>query len=279
MAFSGLLRTAREILDASGTVEEVLWALWSGTSWPEHLRTRTQRGGSTARLANRDLDAMCALFETAARAEEQVGHKSVGEFLATLGAAGDPRRHPGGAWHPRRVGAPADRAPVQGPGVAAGRGRARAGDLLARPAPPDEPAAGRPHRRGAVRRPGPPAGDQHEGAARRGAPPVLRRLHACVRAAGRHGRRLSGRRGRAAFPVPHRARRGGAAPAGSAAPAAVPARAGQRAASYGVGPRGPTRRSATPPCDGSPAWPPSVAPTDDPWSRQRTRRPGGGPAT
>ena len=27
---------------------------------------------------------MCALFETAARAEEQVGHKSVGEFLATL---------------------------------------------------------------------------------------------------------------------------------------------------------------------------------------------------
>ena len=84
LAFSALLRTAREILDASGTVEEVLWALWSGTSWPEHLRVRTGRGGTAARLANRDLDAMCALFETAARAEEQVGHKSVGEFLATL---------------------------------------------------------------------------------------------------------------------------------------------------------------------------------------------------
>ena len=119
---------ARRCSTPRGTVEEVLWTLWSGTSWPEHLRARTRRGGSTARLANRDLDAMCALFETAARAEEQVGHKSVGEFLATLEAAGDPRRHPGGAWHPRRVGAPADGPPVQGPGVAPGRGRARAGD-------------------------------------------------------------------------------------------------------------------------------------------------------
>jgi superfamily I DNA/RNA helicase/RecB family exonuclease len=86
VAFSGLLRAAREVLDGSGTVEEVLWTLWSGTAWPEHLRARTRRGGTTARLANRDLDAMCALFETAARAEEQVGHKPVGEFLETLEA-------------------------------------------------------------------------------------------------------------------------------------------------------------------------------------------------
>ncbi len=85
-AFAGLLHTARRMLDDAGTVEEVLWTLWAGTSWPEHLRARTRRGGATARLANRDLDAMCALFETAARAEEQVGHKPVGEFLETLEA-------------------------------------------------------------------------------------------------------------------------------------------------------------------------------------------------
>ena len=85
-AFSALLQRARTILDGAATVEEVLWTLWAGTGWPEHLRTRTQRGGATARLANRDLDSMCALFETAARAEEQVGHKSVGEFLETLEA-------------------------------------------------------------------------------------------------------------------------------------------------------------------------------------------------
>jgi superfamily I DNA/RNA helicase len=83
-ALAALLRRARELLDAGGTVEEVLWVLWSGTGWPESLRHRVQRGGSGARLANRDLDALCALFETAARAEEQRGHTSVEAFLATL---------------------------------------------------------------------------------------------------------------------------------------------------------------------------------------------------
>lgn len=81
---SSLLHRARALLDASGTVEEVLWVLWSGTRWPESLRSRVQRGGAGARLANRDLDAVCALFETAARAEEQRGHTSVAAFLATL---------------------------------------------------------------------------------------------------------------------------------------------------------------------------------------------------
>jgi superfamily I DNA/RNA helicase/RecB family exonuclease len=81
---SDLLHEARALLDAGGTVEEVLWTLWSGTSWPEQLRARTRRGGSGARLANRDLDAVCALFETAARAEEQRGHTSVETFLATI---------------------------------------------------------------------------------------------------------------------------------------------------------------------------------------------------
>ena len=81
---SSLLRRARALLDASGTVEEVLWTLWSGTGWPESLRARVERGGAGARLAHRDLDAVCALFETAARAEEQRGHTSVAAFLATL---------------------------------------------------------------------------------------------------------------------------------------------------------------------------------------------------
>jgi superfamily I DNA/RNA helicase/RecB family exonuclease len=83
-ALSELLHRAREVLDGSGTVEEVLWALWAGTSWPELLRLRVERGGAGARLADRDLDAVCALFETAARAEEQRGHTSVEAFLATL---------------------------------------------------------------------------------------------------------------------------------------------------------------------------------------------------
>ena len=81
---SELLRSAGALLEAGGTVEEVLWRLWAGTSWPEQLRARSRRGGLGARLANRDLDAVCALFETAARAEEQRGHTSVETFLATI---------------------------------------------------------------------------------------------------------------------------------------------------------------------------------------------------
>ncbi|MCW2819182.1 MAG: ATP-dependent helicase [Marmoricola sp.] len=85
-ALASLLQRARSGLDGGDTVEEVLWRLWAGTSWPEGLRQRTVRGGAGARLAHRDLDAVVALFESAARAEEQAGHKGVAEFLATIEA-------------------------------------------------------------------------------------------------------------------------------------------------------------------------------------------------
>ncbi len=81
-----LLASAAEVEEAGGTVEEVLWALWSGTEWGLRLRALTDRGGHAARLAHRDLDAVCALFETAARAEERTRRSSVAEFLHMLRA-------------------------------------------------------------------------------------------------------------------------------------------------------------------------------------------------
>ncbi len=81
-----LIAGARADLADGSTVEEVLWALWEGSDWGGRLRSATQAGGHGARLAHRDLDAICALFEQAARAEEQKGHTSVREFLATLRA-------------------------------------------------------------------------------------------------------------------------------------------------------------------------------------------------
>ena len=112
------------------------------------------RGGPAARLAHRDLDAVCALFETAARAEEQRGHTSVDNFLATLVAQEIPADTLAerGVRGERR--AAADRPPLQGPGVAARRGRPRPGGGLARPASARDAAAGRPHRRRALRRAG-----------------------------------------------------------------------------------------------------------------------------
>ena len=79
-----LLHDARQQLDDGATAEEVLWTLWSRTSWPARLRRAAEGGGPGARHAHRDLDAICALFEVAARAEEKRDHVGVAAFLATL---------------------------------------------------------------------------------------------------------------------------------------------------------------------------------------------------
>ncbi|WP_395692312.1 ATP-dependent helicase [Nocardioides sp.] len=83
-ALARLLRRARERLLAGATAEEVLWELWSGTDWPARLRQAVGRGGGAARTAHRDLDAVCALFEEAARVEERRGHTGLESFLATM---------------------------------------------------------------------------------------------------------------------------------------------------------------------------------------------------
>ncbi len=84
--FARLLARARADLDAGTVVEEVLWTIWDGCDWGERLRRATRVGGQAARLAHRDLDAVCALFETAARVEERKGRTSAASFLATLRA-------------------------------------------------------------------------------------------------------------------------------------------------------------------------------------------------
>ncbi len=81
---AALLARAHEALADRATAEQVLWLLWSGTAWGERLRLAAVAGGPAGQRAHRDLDALCALFETAARAEEQRAHTSVANFLSTL---------------------------------------------------------------------------------------------------------------------------------------------------------------------------------------------------
>ncbi|MFI2759388.1 ATP-dependent helicase [Streptomyces echinatus] len=76
-----LLRKARERLAGGGTAEEALWDLWEGTPWPSRLERAARRGGAAGRNADRDLDAVCALFATAARAEERTGGRGALNFL------------------------------------------------------------------------------------------------------------------------------------------------------------------------------------------------------
>jgi superfamily I DNA/RNA helicase/RecB family exonuclease len=81
-----LLRKARERLAGGGSAEEALWDLWDGTPWPTRLERSARRGGAAGRNADRDLDAVCALFATAARAEERTGGRGALNFLEQIDA-------------------------------------------------------------------------------------------------------------------------------------------------------------------------------------------------
>ncbi|GAA2243594.1 helicase UvrD [Streptomyces ruber] len=81
-----LLRRTRARLADGGTAEEALWELWNGTPWPRRLETAARRGGAAGRNADRDLDAVCALFATAARAEERTGGRGALNFLEEIEA-------------------------------------------------------------------------------------------------------------------------------------------------------------------------------------------------
>jgi superfamily I DNA/RNA helicase/RecB family exonuclease len=85
-ALGRLLGRAHDVLAAGGSAEDVLWELWSGTGWGRRLRVQAEAGGPAARAANRDLDAVCALFDLAARAEERRERGSVVNFLEEVEA-------------------------------------------------------------------------------------------------------------------------------------------------------------------------------------------------
>jgi superfamily I DNA/RNA helicase/RecB family exonuclease len=85
-ALSRLLHRTHEQLTSGAPAEEALWSLWSGTPWPRRLRRQVDRGGAASRAAHRDLDAVCALFEVAARAEEHQDHTGALVFLEEVEA-------------------------------------------------------------------------------------------------------------------------------------------------------------------------------------------------
>ena len=64
--------------------ETLLWLLWDATGWGQRLRSDAEDGGERAANAHRDLDAICALFEAASRAEERYQRRGVTDFLAEI---------------------------------------------------------------------------------------------------------------------------------------------------------------------------------------------------
>ncbi|WP_261564816.1 ATP-dependent helicase [Frankia gtarii] len=69
-----LLGTARRALrDPAGSPEQALWALWSASGWQPELLAASAAGGAAGRAADRDLDAVVALFDAVARLAQRRG--------------------------------------------------------------------------------------------------------------------------------------------------------------------------------------------------------------
>jgi superfamily I DNA/RNA helicase len=83
---AALLARAVDLVRGGASAEEVLWELWDGTDWPHRLRAEAEGGGDGAARAHHDLDALCALFAEAARAEERQAHRGVVEVVRALEA-------------------------------------------------------------------------------------------------------------------------------------------------------------------------------------------------
>ena len=152
-----------------------------GTAWPAAPASPVDVAAEpAARLAHRDLDAICALFETAARAEEQRGHTSASRPSSTPSSRSRSRPTPspsgGSAASAVRLLTAHRSKGLEWRLVVVAHVQEEA---LARPASPRDPAAGRPHRHATALVPP----HHRPRAAGRGAAAVLRRLHPRPRSA------------------------------------------------------------------------------------------------
>lgn len=87
-----LIGLAREAVAAGKGVEDVLWLLWRRSGLERRWSAQASRGGSAGAQADRDLDAVVALFDAAARYVDRLPGASVagfGDYLASQRIVGD----------------------------------------------------------------------------------------------------------------------------------------------------------------------------------------------
>jgi len=80
---AALIDAARRALDG-GTAEDVLWAIWDESGLAGRWQEVSARGGQQGAAADRDLDAVLALFDTAGHFADQLPPGSPELFLASL---------------------------------------------------------------------------------------------------------------------------------------------------------------------------------------------------
>nr|WP_308198388.1 ATP-dependent DNA helicase [Actinomadura terrae] len=87
-----LVETARRTAHDGGTAEEVLWEVWRESGQADVLLEQSARGGTRGAAADRDLDAVVALFDHAARFVDRLPQAGPELFVDTIAAqeiAGD----------------------------------------------------------------------------------------------------------------------------------------------------------------------------------------------
>jgi superfamily I DNA/RNA helicase len=82
---ANLLRVARfTAAEPGATIEDVLWAVWQGSGLANRWAGESRRGGPRGEVADRDLDAVLALFDTAARFVDRLPGARAEVFLDHL---------------------------------------------------------------------------------------------------------------------------------------------------------------------------------------------------
>ncbi|MEU4329420.1 UvrD-helicase domain-containing protein [Nonomuraea dietziae] len=79
-----LIATAREAVQAGGTAEDVIWAVWQASGLAERWTDLSLAGGARGAQADRDLDAVVALFDYAARFVDRMPKAGPEVFLEDL---------------------------------------------------------------------------------------------------------------------------------------------------------------------------------------------------
>ncbi|MBV9092288.1 MAG: ATP-dependent helicase [Streptosporangiaceae bacterium] len=79
-----LLAAATAAVEAGGTAEDVLWAIWEASGLAEQWQRASAAGGPAGAAADRDLDAVLALFDRAAHFTDTVPPGSPALFADSL---------------------------------------------------------------------------------------------------------------------------------------------------------------------------------------------------
>ncbi|WP_408629890.1 ATP-dependent helicase [Amycolatopsis aidingensis] len=89
---AGLLAGAAEGIRREAGIEQVLWELWQGSGLERRLLRQVARGGTLGSQADRDLDAVVALFHAAGNYVDRLPRASVAgfaDYLSSQRIAGD----------------------------------------------------------------------------------------------------------------------------------------------------------------------------------------------